>query len=484
MVENPDTEDSKLTSLPSQPVRTEVTTWPIAFVGGVGLTVLAVLALLQRLDPPVAAIAFVVVGLATALAIFAADRSAQARYEALMRAASDNSSEPPPFAALVNALPDPILVISATEPDDLTSRRYIFANSAAGDLLRPPRGEGLLVSVIRDPEVLEAVDGALFDGQDRETLYETGGAQARTLRAYARPLGLALDGRRLAVLVFRDETEVRQVARTRADFLANASHELRTPLASLSGFIETLRGHAKADPGARDKFLTIMQSQADRMARLVDDLLSLSRIELNEHVAPDGEADLALCVADVLDATSPLARERGVTFETNLPAKGAARVIGDRDQIIQVTQNLIDNALKYSPDGGVVRITVESGLTADAAVGGARNGAARLSLLAPDHPEEGYVRLRVSDGGVGIARENLPRLTERFYRVEGQKSGERSGTGLGLAIVKHIVNRHRGGLVVESAPGEGTTFTAYFPRAATVAETPPLAAPATVAKLS
>lgn len=447
--------------------------WPIAFVGGVGVATVLALALTQRLDPAVAAVSLAAVGLATALAVFAADRGAQARYAALMRGAAERAGEPPPFAALVNALPDPILVISATEPDDLTSRRYVFANSAASDLLQLSRGEGLLVNGVRDPEVLEAVDAALFAGQDADCLYETGGTQTRTFRAYARPLGLALDGRRLAVLVFRDETEIRQVARTRADFLANASHELRTPLASLSGFIETLRGHAKADAAARDRFLTIMQTQAGRMSRLIDDLLSLSRIELNEHVAPEGEADLALCVTDVVDALAPIARERGVTFETALPAKGAARISGDRDQIVQVAQNLIDNALKYSPDGGVVRIAVEPGLAAEAAAGQQREGGSRLSLLTPDRPEQAYVRLRVADEGVGIARENLPRLTERFYRVEGQKSGERSGTGLGLAIVKHIVNRHRGGLAVDSVPGEGTAFCAYFPPA-----------PATVAKLS
>jgi two-component system, OmpR family, phosphate regulon sensor histidine kinase PhoR len=265
--------------------------------------------------------------------------------------------------------------------------------------------------------------------------------------------------------VFRDETHFHQVERTRADFLANASHELRTPLATLSGFIETLRGHARDDPGARERFLSIMQAQAGRMSRLIDDLMSLSRIELNEHVPPADEVDLALCVTDVLDAMTPLARERDVTLEPVLPAKRAARVIGDRDQITQVVQNLIDNALKYSPAGVAVRIAVESGLSAEAAAAGLRPAAVRLSLLTPDLAGETYAALRVSDQGPGIARENLPRLTERFYRVEGQKSGERSGTGLGLAIVKHITNRHRGGLVVESAPGQGTTFTAYFPLA-------------------
>jgi two-component system phosphate regulon sensor histidine kinase PhoR len=444
------------------------------------LAAIVTLALFNRLDLDLAAIAFLCVAAVTGLALFIADRSAEARFNALMRAAADQSNEPPPYAALINALPDPILVISATEPDDLTSRRYIFANSAARELLRIQRGEGLLVGVIRDPEVLEAVDGALFEAKDTETVYSTVGAQPRTLRAQARPLGLALDGRRLAILVFRDETHFHQVERTRVDFLANASHELRTPLATLSGFIETLRGHARDDPDAREHFLSIMQTQAGRMSRLIDDLMSLSRIELNEHVAPADKVDLALCITDVLDAMTPLARERGVTLEPVLPPKGAARVIGDRDQIVQVVQNLIDNALKYSPSRGVVRIGVDTGLSADTAAAGVRPDASRLSLLTPDHAGETYVALRVSDQGSGIARENLPRLTERFYRVEGQKSGERSGTGLGLAIVKHITNRHRGGLVVESAPGQGTTFTAYFPVMPAVAERDPAA----VAKVS
>jgi two-component system phosphate regulon sensor histidine kinase PhoR len=276
-------------------------------------------------------------------------------------------------------------------------------------------------------------------------------------------LAEASDGVRMAVLAFRDETELRRVERTRVDFLANASHELRTPLASLSGFIETLRGHAREDEGARERFLGIMQAQAERMSRLIDDLMSLSRIELNEHVAPDNEVDLSLAVMDAVDAAAPLARSRGVKLDPRLAARGAARITGDRDQIVQVAQNLIDNALKYSREGTAIRIDVEAGLTAMQAAAGDRTAAARLSLLTPDHTAETYAVLRVRDEGAGMAREHLPRLTERFYRVEGQKSGEREGTGLGLAIVKHIANRHRGGLVVESAEGQGTTFTAYFP---------------------
>jgi len=378
---------------------------------------------------------------------------------------TDAELERPAFGAIVESLPDPVLVIAAREAENLADRRVIYANPAARELLRI-QGEGTtLVSAIRHPRVLEAVDESLFGEVSGEAAYETGGAQDRFWRVRTRPLDRALDGAHLALMVLRDETDSRRNERMRADFLANASHELRTPLASLTGFIETLRGHAKDDALARERFLGVMAAQAGRMARLIDDLMSLSRIELNEHIAPEGRVDLVLAVLDVIDALTPLAAERGVTLSTRLAARGSAMIVGDRDQILQVAQNLIDNAVKYSPNNGVVEIELTAGLTADEAITPTRQGGARLSLLSPDLVGgERFVMLRCADAGPGIAREYLPRLSERFYRVEGQKSGERLGTGLGLAIVKHITNRHRGGLAIESVEGQGTTFTAYFPR--------------------
>ena len=369
-----------------------------------------------------------------------------------------------PYGALIDALPDPVLLVSASEPDDVTGRRYILANAAARDLLRLSTETGFLVTAIRDPEVLEAVDEALFGGISASAFYQIGGVQERLMKAFAEPLGDTPGGGRLALLVLRDETDIRRAERTRADFLANASHELRTPLASLSGFIETLRGHARTDEAARDKFLGIMQGQAERMSRLIDDLLSLSRIELNEHIAPADATDISLAVMDVVDSLAPLVRDRGVILETNLPEAGRAITLGDRDQILQVVQNLVDNAVKYSPRDRVVEITLETGSSAEAAVIPRSAAASRLSLLTPDHGPDVYAVLRVRDSGLGLAREHLPRLTERFYRVEGQKSGDRPGTGLGLAIVKHIMNRHRGGLAVESVEGQGAIFTVYFPQ--------------------
>jgi two-component system phosphate regulon sensor histidine kinase PhoR len=360
------------------------------------------------------------------------------------------------------ALNEPILIISGGEADDLAGRRIVMANAAARELLKAPREGGLLVTFVRDPGVLEAVDEALFGGVASTTEY---GARERHWRAWVQPLKGEGSGP-LAILGLRDETDVRRMELMRVDFLANASHELRTPLASLSGFIETLKGHAKEDPVARDRFLDIMSAQADRMSRLVADLLSLSRIELNEHIPPSGRVDLGRAAADVVDAVSVLSRDKGVTVELKVSVDRVS-IDGDRDEIVQVIQNLTDNAIKYSSSGQTVEIVVDTDLALDAAPGARREGATRLSLVTPDR-EAGvrYAAVRVRDHGPGMAREHLPRLTERFYRVEGQKSGgERPGTGLGLAIVKHIVNRHKGGLSVESAPGDGASFCAYFPLA-------------------
>ncbi len=363
----------------------------------------------------------------------------------------------------LEALPDPILIVEGGDPNDLAGRVILFANEAARDLLRIPREGALLISAVRDPNVLEVLDEAMFGRAKRSIDFTSGGSQERHWRAYAAPLDAGGETN-VALLRLRDQTESRRMERMRVDFLANASHELRTPLASLSGFIETLKGHAREDEAARDRFLDIMAAQADRMGRLVADLLSLSRIELNEHIPPAGRAELGMLVGDVVDALELLASNAGVRLDLTGGRAPGAVVTGDRDELIQVAQNLIDNAVKYSSRGGSVDIEVRTGLTAEQAVEPAMPGAPRFSLLTPDRDETvRYSRLTVRDHGPGMARENLPRLTERFYRVEGQKSGERLGTGLGLAIVKHITNRHRGGLIVESRAGEGAAFTVYLP---------------------
>lgn len=447
------------------PTRYSLPIWTALASAFAGAAVMAGLALIGRLDLEAALGGIILLLAAGALIGWGSASGIGVSDDRVLPEGARESSNRPPYAQLVEALPDPVLLVTGLEPDDATSRRFILANAAARDLLGLTTQSGLLVTVIRDPDVLEAVDEALFGQVSASALYDLGGAQGRVLKAFAQPLGGEDDGLRIAVLVLRDETDIRRAERTRADFLANASHELRTPLASLSGFIETLRGHARTDDAARERFLGIMQTQAERMSRLIDDLLSLSRIELNEHIAPAGETDLALAVRDVLDSLGPLAREGGVTVTSDAPPPGQAVTLGDRDQLVQVIQNLVDNALKYTPPGGQVSVRLRTGLTAAEAIAPTLEDSARLSLLTPDHGPARYLVLQVADSGPGLAREHLPRLTERFYRVEGQKSGARPGTGLGLAIVKHIINRHRGGLAVESIEGQGATFTAYVPMA-------------------
>jgi two-component system phosphate regulon sensor histidine kinase PhoR len=439
--------------------------WTAGTTGGMAVVVILIFAAFRpELAPWLIGLALVV-----AAATWFASRRQDGPAEVLAgveTATTSIAAAAPLLDNVFEALNDPVLIISGGEADDIAGRRIVMANAAARDLLRIPREGALLVSAMRDPGVLEAVDEALFGAVTKTTDYSAGGARARHWRAWVRPLPSPREAP-MAILALRDETDVRRMEMMRVDFLANASHELRTPLASLSGFIETLKGHARDDAVARDRFLDIMATQAERMSRLVADLLSLSRIELNEHIPPSGRVDLARAAADVVDAVSVLSQERGVVV-TLQSEGGKINIDGDRDEIIQVIQNLVDNGIKYSTQGQSVEIVIRRDLNIDAAPGPRTDGLTRLPLLTPDR-EAGvlYAAVTVRDHGPGIAREHLPRLTERFYRVEGQKSGgERPGTGLGLAIVKHIVNRHRGGLTVVSAPGEGAAFSAYFPMSA------------------
>jgi len=369
---------------------------------------------------------------------------------------------PASLAAIFDALPDPALVVRADAWS--AGRRVIMANTAARDMFRIIEAQPMIAQVIRRPDLLDLVEAALTGAAGGEVEWETAGeVQDRRLRALVRPLPAQDDGGRLALVIVRDETDARRNERMRADFLANASHELKTPLASLAGFIETLRGHAKDDAGAREKFLGIMATQVERMVRLVGDLMSLSRIELNEHIPPTGEVDLLASARDVAETLSPIATAADVTIKVDVDAPAA--VVGDALQILQVLQNLVENAVKHSAPSGVVRVEVETGL-AQADITAARDpAAASRSLLLPSAVSGARFQVvRVINDGPGIPREYLPRLTERFYRAPGQKSGDTTGTGLGLAIVKHIINRHHGGLFVESAEGRGATFTAYFPQ--------------------
>jgi two-component system, OmpR family, phosphate regulon sensor histidine kinase PhoR len=303
------------------------------------------------------------------------------------------------------------------------------------------RGEPVSLA-LRVPEVLDSIRRAVATGSSQRVEFFERVPVDRWYEAIVTPIALAGAAPGALVLVaFHDLTPLRRVEEMRADFIANASHELRTPLAALSGFIETLRGSAREDPVARERFLAIMQAQANRMARLIDDLLSLSRIELNAHLRPDKQVDLVAIMWQVVDSLQTLARDRGVEIGVKAPPDQLI-VLGDRDELIRVFENLIENALKYAASGKKVDIVLA---TAEAASG------AREALV------------EVRDYGPGIAPEHLPRLTERFYRVDVSESRAQGGTGLGLALVKHILNRHGGRLTIESVAGKGAAFTAHLP---------------------
>jgi two-component system, OmpR family, phosphate regulon sensor histidine kinase PhoR len=340
---------------------------------------------------------------------------------------------------ILERLPDPVIVLAR---DRSVRRANAAARSAFGDDL---------AAVLRHPGVRGAIERALSSNLLQSTEV---GLRAppvpRDLYATVVPMDPPLADGGQALVVLSDRTRERVVERMRADFVANVSHELRTPLASLIGFVETLRGPAADDPPAQQRFLAIMAEQGSRMNRLIDDLLSLSRIELTEHQPPSEALDLTGLVQRMVAGFEPRLAERRVQLamriEEDLPV-----VAGDADQMAQVLQNLLDNGLKYGRDGGVLTLEV------------------RLVQPGTRWPSRQGIVLSVGDQGAGIAREHIPRLTERFYRVDKGRSRAVGGTGLGLAIVKHIVNRHRGQLLIESEEGKGTTISIWLPVAVATA---------------
>jgi two-component system phosphate regulon sensor histidine kinase PhoR len=343
--------------------------------------------------------------------------------------------------AVLAGLPEPLVLL-----DD--GRRILDANAAATELFGSRLVGRDLAATLRHPAVLAAADAVLRGERSRIVAFEMTAPVERHLSAHLARLSPHAAGGAAAVLVLHDLTDVKRSERMRADFVANASHELRTPLATLVGFIETLRGPARDDPEARDRFLAIMAEQAGRMARLVDDLLSLSRIEMNEHRPPVGRVELAPVLRAVADSLEQRAARRDMRIRLEAPDDAGA-VVGDADELTQVFQNLVDNALKYGRAGTPVEIALRPS----------------RRFLAGARPGERAAALAVSvrDEGEGIPRAHLPRLTERFYRVDPARSRELGGTGLGLAIVKHIVSRHRGALEIDSVLGEGSTFTVHLP---------------------
>jgi two-component system phosphate regulon sensor histidine kinase PhoR len=364
---------------------------------------------------------------------------------------------------ILNALPDPLLLIGE-------GREITWANQAAERQFGGRLAGRNLLAVLRHPPLLEQIE-AIRQGRELEEGEEDGldaplrldighetEYQAVVVPLHTQIVPVAgkprVNGREEGdlLILLRDVTAARRLDNLRSDFIANVSHELKTPLATLLGFIETMRGPAKDDPKAQERFLGIMHDQASRMTRMVSDLLSLSRIELHEHSRPRGTTDLARVLGSVADGLSWKAQNRKVKL--CLPDPDLLPCVpGDSDELTQVFQNLIDNAIKYSRESS--KVTVEASVITDPV-----QLKSRLTGL---RDPKGMVAITIRDQGDGIARQHLPRLTERFYRVDAARSRDMGGTGLGLAIVKHIVNHHRGSLDIDSVLGEGSTFTVYLP---------------------
>lgn len=331
---------------------------------------------------------------------------------------------------ILERLPDALVV--------MRQDRTVIRRNAAADAIFGTD----LPAVLRHPELRGALDQAIGDDDTHAVEISVGGPIERELRATVVPMNPPLQDGGRAVVVLSDRTTEHSTQRSHTDFVANVSHELRTPLASLIGFTETLLGPAENDPPARKRFLTIMAEQGARMNRLIDDLLSLSRIEMVEHQAPSDTVDLSALLPRIVAGYEPRLGKTRIEVEI---APATPPILGDADQIAQVLQNLLDNAVKYGKEGGTVRL----------ACGPATSG--------KDWPARPGVVLAVADDGPGIPRADLPRVTERFYRVDKGRSRAAGGTGLGLAIVKHIVSRHRGQLLIESEEGKGTTVSVWLP---------------------
>jgi len=334
---------------------------------------------------------------------------------------------------VLDALPDPAIAIDH-------DRVVLYANRHAIDIFGAIRRGWPISLASRAPELDEAIERALATLAPQNVALRERMPVERRLDASVAPLRTGEAGLPALLIVLHDSSERDRLAQMRADFVAHASHELRTPLASLRGFIETLQGAAKDDAAARERFLGIMSAEALRMTRILDDLLSLTRVEMRVHIPPTGRVEINEVVGEVVESLEPLASAVATTIQVET-APGEHFVRGDRDEVVQLFVNILQNAIKYGRQQGSVVVRVTE------CVDG----------------KQRYIEIAVTDNGPGIAEEHLPRLTERFYRVDDKSSREKGGTGLGLAIVKHILTRHQGYLKIASKLGQGSTFTIGLP---------------------
>ncbi len=426
------TELTKVTAKPEEALRTRF--HAVRWVAGAALAIFFLLFVSGRISAPEALIAAAVVVAASLVRL--PQRTPAAKPGEIVSSRVPFAVDPQ-LGAVIGALPEPALLIDRRGT-------ILVGNEATVRAIGPVRRGEPLSFTVRAPEVIEAVRAAGADDKARRVEFVERVPVERAFEVYVTPISFSPEtgapGAGAFLLTFHELTAQRRVEKMRADFVANASHELRTPLASLTGFIETLQGSARNDAAARDRFLAIMVEQARRMSRLIDDLLSLSRVEQNEHVRPQAVIDVVPVVGHVCDTLAPLARERGV----ELMVEGKERPLfiqGERDELIRLFENLVENAVKYGGSGKRVDV--------------------KLAQEGQGASAEAVVTVR--DYGPGIAPEHLPRLTERFYRVDAETSRAEGGTGLGLAIVKHILARHRGRLTIDSKLGQGATFAARIP---------------------
>ncbi|HEV7344359.1 MAG TPA: ATP-binding protein [Devosia sp.] len=395
--------------------------------------VLAGLVLLGELGVVAALVAFLVI--AVGVAVLPGSTVTLTRAEQAPHAPSADGEEH--VSAFADALADPCLVLDRRSV-------VVHANASSRSQFPSLRSGNPLTFSLRNPDLIEAIDHAMRTGDTRTVeLHETVPSETwdKVLVSPLRRPGRDWldDADRRVVVTFQSLTELKRVDALRSDFIANASHELRTPLASLLGFIDTLLGPAAKDAVAREKFLGIMRGQAERMSKLIDDLLSLSRIEMHQHVRPTGSIELAALLREVREGLMMQAKAADVEIRLTL-FDGPSTTIGDRGQLYEVFENLLDNAVKYGAGGKFIEVS-----------------------LAPTARPGFEHQVTVIDHGPGVEPEHVPRLTERFYRIDADASRKKKGTGLGLAIVKHIVHRHRGQLSIKSKPGEGMRVDVFLP---------------------
>ena len=376
----------------------------------------------------------------------------------------ETDAAPVPTERLADSFMQALITVSPRQ-------KIIYMNTTAQELFPNVTMGQSLSSVISHPGLRDMVDNVIAGRPAEPIILHMQTPVEQHFRITASLVDVPVPGdsthRSRAILVLYDVTEIERANALRADFLANASHELKTPIASLLGYIETLNGHAKDDPEARTQFLGIMQQQAERMQRLIDDLLSLRRIEQTEHIAPTETGDLFLAARAAKESVAPMAETREV--KTKYSGSKKLPVIGKQDELVQLVLNIVDNAVQMSPAGSKVLLTseiIENWQPGD----GFRDEpidarSSRRQIIDPPTVGRSYTVLRIRDSGPGFAGDHLPRLTERFYRIAGDRQSHEKGTGLGLAIVKHILLRHRGGLFIETAEGIGTEFTLFLPTA-------------------